>query len=74
MHPEISTLLIEKQVADREADKRSKEAAKVAKARDAGKSLGGSRASGITYKDPKSEPDDDIEAEVRMAYRQHSQA
>lgn len=77
LHPEINTLLIEQQVTERQNAARAKEQDKAAKARAASRSLGGSKVPGTLYTEPKgnsSGPVDDIEADVRAAYRAHAQA
>lgn len=74
MHPEIHQALIEKRLsADRDAARqREQEAAD--KARNASRSLGGSRVPGTVVKSQAASDSDDIEAAVRQAYRQHAQA
>lgn len=74
MHPEIYQALIEKRLsADRDAARqREQEAAD--KARNASRSLGGSRVPGTVVKSQIASDSDDVEAAVRQAWRQHSLA
>lgn len=75
LHPEIQDALIEKRLADRQVADRQKEQAKADKARQASRSMGGSKMPGLLYKDAEQtgEPDD-IEADVARAYRAHAHA
>lgn len=74
LNPEIQEALIEKRTAERLAAERQKEQEKVAKARQASRSVGGSRTPGLTYKQdaPKANGHDDVEADVRAAYAAHA--
>ncbi|WP_088347763.1 MULTISPECIES: hypothetical protein [Rhodomicrobium] len=75
MNPEIQEALIEKRVAEAQGTQRQKELKATEKAREASRSMGGSKLPGTVLKDAAGGADpDDIEADVRRAYRQHSQA
>jgi hypothetical protein len=74
MHPEIHQALIEKRLAAERSTARQREQEAADKARNASRSLGGSRVPGTTVKSPAATDSDDIEAAVRAAYRQHAQA
>lgn len=75
-NPETRAALIEKQVAEQKGTQRQQEQDAVARARQASRSMGGSRVPGTIYKEPT--PDggdsDDVEADVRRAMRAHSLA
>lgn len=75
MNPEIQEALIEKRLAEAQGTQRQREQKATDKARQAARSMGGSRVPGTVIQDPRDtgEPDD-IEADVRRAYRQHAQA
>lgn len=75
MHPEIHQALIEKRLSAERDQARQREQEVADKARNASRSLGGSRVPGTVVKQPAAASDsDDIEATVRQAYRQHAQA
>lgn len=75
-NPETRAALIEKQVAGHQGTQRQKEQKVTDKARQASRSMGGSKIPGtvITKDNRGANEPDDIEADVRAAYRQHSAA
>lgn len=76
MHPEIQETLIERRAAEKLAAQRQTEESKAAKARNASRSLGGSRMPGVTLQreaqSAKSGYDDDLAEDVRKAYYSHA--
>lgn len=75
LNPEIQETLIEKRAAERLAAERQKEQEKAAKARQASRSVGGSRMPGLMYQKQQQEHadgHDDVEADVIAAYRAHA--
>lgn len=77
MVPEVREALIEQRVREQTEAARKKEQETAQKAKGASRSITGSRVPGTVMNDPKpAQPglrDDDIEADVRAAYRLHSQ-
>jgi hypothetical protein len=71
MHPEIREQLINERIAKTAGDKRQADQAIADKAKAASKSLNGSSAPG-TVIEQKTDGADDLEADVRAAYRQHA--
>jgi len=73
MNPQTRRALIEQQAAADQDRRRQADTDKAAKARAASRSLGGSRISGATITEaPRASGHDDIEADVRAAFRAHS--
>lgn len=75
LNPDISAALIEKQASDRLAAERQKEREKAGKARQASRSVGGSKMPGTIYSKEgaaRSNSHDDVEADVLAAYRAHA--
>lgn len=70
MHPEVREALIEQRLAERQAAERQKEQQAADKARNASRSITGSRVPGTVIQHAE-EPNshDDVEADVRRAYR-----
>lgn len=76
MNPAVSEALIEKRLADSQAEQRRKDQEAAEAARAASRSLGGSRMPGAithTQGDNRGQVDD-VEADVMAAYRQHLSA
>jgi hypothetical protein len=71
MHPEIREQLINERIAKSTEAKRQADQAIADKAKAASKSLNGSSAPG-TVIEQKPNGADDLEADVRAAYRQHA--
>lgn len=70
MHPEIHEALIEQRLEEKRAAERQREQEAAAKAKAASRSISGSRAPGLVITDTsETEGFDDIEADVRRAYR-----
>lgn len=76
LNPETSKALIERQLAEQAQAQRQREQAAAAKARDASRSLGGSRIPGTVVNAVQNgdASKDDIWADVTQAMRAHSQA
>jgi hypothetical protein len=76
MNPSIQEALIEQRLAEAKEAARKKEQEAADKAKNASRSITGSRAPGTVIKDARDDglsQEDDIEAEVRKAYRLHAQ-
>lgn len=76
LNPDVNEALIEKRLAEKTGANRQKEQEAANKAKNASRSLGGSKIPGTIYKEKESEDfePDDIEADVRKAYRAHMSA
>lgn len=77
MNPDTHATLIEQQAVERQEAKRRTDQDKADKAKAASRSLGGSKLPGTIYKDAADSgdnPEDDVEADVRRAFRQHASA
>jgi hypothetical protein len=76
MNPEIQQALIDQRLAEAREAERKKEQEAADKAKAASRSITGSRAPGTVIKDREGSTlgYDDIEADVRKAYRMHTQA
>lgn len=74
LNPEIQEALIEKRANERLAAERQKERERAEKAKSASRSMGGSRVQGLTYTkgEDRKGGADDLEADVREAYRAHT--
>ncbi len=75
MNPDIQEALIEKRLQEKLGTNRQKEQGIAAKAKQASRSLSGSRLPGTLYKEAEEDfGADDLEADVRRAYRAHMSA
>lgn len=72
LHPEINEQLINGRLAKSEEERKQREQQAVERAKQASKQITGSPQPGTVVTQPKAQGQDDLEADVRAAFRQHA--